>query len=281
MNKNVREQFGIRLTNSIAHFGRLCVGIDPSASSLKQWNLTDSAGGAREYSLRLIEAAAGHASVIKPQSAYFERFGYKGIEVLTEICLIAKESELLVLLDAKRGDIGSTNMAYADAYLRTSSPIPVDALTVTPYTGVEALMPLIETALEHGSGLFVLVRTSNPEGQSIQIAKTQSGIQVSQQILREISEFNKGLSCGSIGCVFGATIDPRDYDLANLNAYILSPGIGTQGATVEDLKSRFKFFGNQMLPTASRSITRVGPNILELKQAISQLNSICTEVFLE
>ena len=138
--------FGSRLSDAIEDRGRLCVGIDPHPALLDAWGLTDSPIGLERFALSAVEAVAGAVPVIKPQSAFFERHGSAGIAVLEKVVQACRDLGALVLLDVKRGDIGSTAQAYADAYLRPSSPLAVDAVTVSPYLGMGSLDPFIDTA---------------------------------------------------------------------------------------------------------------------------------------
>ncbi len=281
MQQSSRRPFGERLAQRREKLGPLCVGIDPSAQALRAWGLPDDASGVREFVRRMLEAASGRVAIVKPQSAFYERHGAGGVLVLEELCVQAREAELLVLLDAKRGDIGSTNEAYAQAYLRADSPIPVDAMTITAYTGFGALHPLVDTALEQGSGLFVLVRTSNPEGVEPQTAITRDGLDVARTILRDISAANRDAqTLGSIGCVFGATMETTGYPLHEMGGPILAPGLGAQGAAPADIARRFAACAGQVLPTASRSISDAGPDTDALGRAVAELNGQCADALL-
>jgi orotidine-5'-phosphate decarboxylase len=259
--------------------GRLCVGIDPHPSTTASWDFPDTTEGLREFSLRMVEAASGLVPIVKPQSAFFERHGSAGAAVLEELCRAASAAGLLVLLDAKRGDIGSTNAAYADAYLRQSSPIPVDAITITPFTGFGALEPLLSVAQAEGSGVFVLLRTSNVEGLGIQSAVMADGRDISTRILDDIALANAttGTAMGSVGAVFGATMDTDEFKLDAMRGPILAPGLGAQGASPDDIARRFAQCRDLVLPTASRSISSAGPDISSIRRAIADLNNACTE----
>lgn len=268
--------FGQKLLDSTRETGPLCVGIDPGRATLAGWGLPDSADGARTFGLRMLDAAAGLVPVVKPQSAYFERFGWRGAQVLAELVHAAKDRGLLVLLDAKRGDIGSTNDAYAEAYLTPASPLPVDAMTVTAYTGLDALAPLYQAAHEHGTGLFVLARTSNPEGATLQDAVTGSGASVSDDVLRRLASINSARTIGSIGCVVGATTTPDPSLVEAVNAFVLAPGLGAQGATVDDLAHHFRGC-RRVLPSASRVISATGPDARRLAECIRRLVGQCAD----
>jgi len=270
-----RAPFGVRLATAMAATGPLCVGIDPTSEHLSAWGLVDDAEGARAFGLALVEASAGVVPIVKPQSAYFERFGPAGALALAEVCRTARDAGLLVLLDAKRGDIGSTNRAYAEAYLRTDSPIPVDAMTISPYTGVDSLEPFFTTAEQHGAGLFVLARTSNPEGQSIQAARLADGRSVADAVAAEVGRRNTGDEIGSFGLVVGAAVDDRPADLARMGGFVLAPGIGAQGGDPALLGDRFADVAARVVPTASRSIAAVGPSSGALAAAVRATRDAC------
>src|ERR1043165_8049446 len=155
--------------------GPLCLGLDPSPELLARWGLRDDIWGLREFCNRVIDAAAQQVSVIKPQSAYFERFGAAGLEVLADIIGSIHALGSLALLDVKRGDIGSTNAAYANALLRPDSAMIADAIAVHPYLGFGALAPFLDRVHETGCGLFAVVLSSNPEGRMIQNAQVTPG----------------------------------------------------------------------------------------------------------
>jgi orotidine-5'-phosphate decarboxylase len=204
--------FGARLGAAMDVHGPLCVGIDPHPGLLAAWGLADDPRGLRAFTHIVIEAVGGRVAAVKPQSALFERHGSAGIAVLEELIGAARDAGTLVILDAKRGDIGSTMAAYADAYLRDGSPLAADALTVSPYLGFGSLAPAIEAASESGRGLFVLALTSNPEGAAVQHARDADGIAVAARIATQAAELNareiaaSGTSLGSVGLVVGATI---------------------------------------------------------------------------
>lgn len=183
--------FGARLRTAVNQRGPLCVGIDPHPFLLRAWGLDDDVAGLKRFSRTVVDALAGEVAVLKPQSAFFERHGSRGVAVLEEVIASSREAGALVLTDVKRGDIGSTAQAYADAYLDPSSALCSDAITVSPYLGFGSLRPLIDTALEHGNGVFVLALTSNPEGPRIQGARTGDGRTVAGTILDEVRSINR------------------------------------------------------------------------------------------
>src|SRR5439155_25341033 len=150
-----KRRFGERLAEALDKRGPLCVGLDPHPSLLRDWGLPDDPYGLAEFGRTVVEALAERVPVIKPQSAFYERFGSQGIAVLESTIRQLREAGALVLLDVKRGDIGSTAAAYADAYLDPGSPLRVDAVTASPYLGFGSLRPMIDKALAHGAGVFV------------------------------------------------------------------------------------------------------------------------------
>jgi len=209
-------------------------------------------------------------AVVKPQSAFFERFGSRGVAVLEQVIETAREAGALVVLDVKRGDIGSTAQAYADAYLDPRSPIAADAITAAPYLGFGSLDPMIATAREHGAGVFVLALTSNPEAPAFQHARTAAGPSVAGTVLAELARLNKDVApMGSFGAVVGATIEDTDEDLA-INGPLLVPGIGAQGGTADDVRRIFGGVLDQVLPSSSREILSAGPDAGALHDAVGR-----------
>jgi orotidine 5'-phosphate decarboxylase subfamily 2 len=177
----------------------------------------------------------------------------------------------LVLLDAKRGDIGSTVEAYAKAYLDQTGPMAADAITASPYLGFESLRPLFDAAAHHARGVFVLAYTSNPEGGTIQRATGADGRPVGTAILDAVAAENEGASpLGSVGVVVGATVAHVDYDFAKLNGPILAPGLGVQGGTSEGIGSLFGAARPNVLPSTSRDILRHGPAVTSLRNAAAR-----------
>jgi orotidine-5'-phosphate decarboxylase len=271
-----RAPFGERLHDAVSRRGHLCVGIDPSSEALAAWGLSDTADGAETFASAIVAAAKDNVAVIKPQTAFFERFGPDGIRVLQAVCRTARREGLLVLLDAKRGDIGSTSRAYAQAYLLPDSPIAVDAMTVTPYVGVGALGPFFEAATASGTGLFVLARTSNREGAELQDSVSATGKTVTGAVIDEVRRRNAGSGHGSFGLVYGATVEARLP--GDPRGFILAPGLGPQGGNPEDLAGRFGELSGRVIPAASRLIAAAGPGEFALRRTIRVLNERCTTV---
>ncbi|MDQ1737334.1 MAG: orotidine-5-phosphate decarboxylase [Pseudonocardiales bacterium] len=260
--------FGARLDQALIERGTLCVGIDPHAALLIQWGLADDLVSLERFSLTCVEAFADVAAVLKPQSAFFERFGSRGIAILEKTILAARDAGALVLLDVKRGDIGSTMAAYADAYLDPSAELAVDAITVSPYLGVGSLQPAFDLAARHDAGVFVLGLTSNKEGPEIQHARVADGRTVAQSIIDDLGIRNGDAQpLGSLGVVVGATIGDSVADLSALNGPILVPGIGAQGGTAEDVRRIFGSALPAVLPSVSREVLRDGPSVAALRDA--------------
>ncbi len=265
-----QPDFGVRLWHAMAERGPLCAGIDPHVGLMEAWGLPDSVAGLESFALGATEALAPHVAAIKPQSAFFERFGSRGIAVLERVVATAREAGALVVLDVKRGDIGSTAQAYADAYLDPTAPMAVDAITATPYLGFGSLDPMFETARAHGKGVFVLALTSNPEGPQFQHARTDAGATVAGTVLGRLAELNSDVTpMGSFGAVVGATIAGTEEDLA-VNGPLLVPGIGAQGGTADDVRRIFGDVLDLVVPSSSREILGAGPRPADLVAAVGR-----------
>lgn len=267
--------FAARLTQAIRQHGPLCVGIDPSAALLKSCGLPDSAEGAFEFGKRVLEAAEFQLSIIKPQSAFFERFGSAGFRAMEQLAVLARSRGVMVLLDGKRGDIDTTAEAYAEGYFSPSSPLRVDAITTHAYLGFAALEKFLAIAWRNEGGVFVVVRSSNPEGHSLQTAKLPGGETVAQHLGRAIVARNKSAGSeplGFVGAVVGATCDDAAQTVADMpNAFILAPGVGAQGATMEDVLVRMPAARGRVLPSVSRAILANGASAGEIRTTIRAL----------
>jgi orotidine-5'-phosphate decarboxylase len=273
------ETFGRRLRTAVDKRGPLCVGIDPHAALLARWGLSDDVVGLERFARTVVDALADRVAVVKPQSAFFERFGSRGIGVLESIIRQSREAGALVLLDVKRGDIGSTMAAYASAYLDPESSLCADAITVSPYLGVGSLRPAFDLATAHGAGVFVLALTSNPEGPAVQHAVTSDGRTVAQTVIDEISQLNVGADpLGSIGLVVGATIGETGHDLSKVNGPLLAPGLGAQGATPSGLRAIFGESLPNVLPSYSREVLNAGPELAALRVAAQRAADECRAV---
>ncbi|GAA0575354.1 orotidine-5'-phosphate decarboxylase [Paractinoplanes ferrugineus] len=270
------ETFGKRLSDIIEKRGPLCVGIDPHAALLSRWGFSDDVAGLERFARTVVDALADRVAVVKPQSAFFERFGSRGIGVLESTIRQLREAGALVLLDVKRGDIGSTMAAYASAYLDPASSLSADAITVSPYLGVGSLQPAFDLAAANGAGVFVLALTSNPEGASVQHAVGADGRTVAQTVIDEISQLNKGaVPLGSIGLVVGATIGRTGHELSEVNGPLLAPGLGAQGATPSDLRAVFGESLRNVLPSYSREVLNAGPSVSALRAAAERAVDEC------
>jgi len=264
----VRAGFGQRLAEATAARGALCAGIDPHPALLHAWGLDESPAGLERFAMTAVEALAPEVAVLKPQAAFFEVYGSAGMAVLERVIADSREAGALVLLDVKRGDIGSTMTAYANAYLDEHSPMAADAITVSPYLGFGSLAPALGIAEQTGRGVFVLARTSNPEGAGLQRSADETGRSVAQSIVDAAAENNAGAEpSGYVGVVAGATIRPGELDLSKLNGPILAPGIGAQGATVQSLRSTFGSALPHVLPATARDVLRHGPAVNDLRTA--------------
>ncbi len=265
--------FGARLAAAVSARGPLCVGIDPHPSLLEAWGLPDDAAGLERFALTTVDALADAIAVLKPQSAFFERHGSAGIAVLERIVARAAQAGALVLLDVKRGDIGSTMTAYAHAYLADGAPLAVDAITASPYLGVGSLEPAFALAAQTGRGVFVLARTSNPEGAAVQ----RGG--VAQGVVDALAERNAvARPLGHLGVVVGATVPAGELDLDRLHGPVLAPGLGAQGATAQDLPSVFGAALPDVLPATSRDVLRHGPDRAALRGAALRARDLTAAV---
>jgi orotidine-5'-phosphate decarboxylase len=202
--------------------------------------------------------------------SFFERFGAKGFEVLEEIASKASQTDLLVIMDAKRGDIGSTMDGYYDAWLSRTAPFVCDALTVSPYLGVDSLSDVFGKCVENGKGLFVLAATSNPEGKALQKAEI-NGRTLAADVLQKLEEINKinldpNGNLGIFGAVVGATLNFQSvgigglYDDANLVTPLLAPGFGAQGASLAQCSEIFGAASRRVVASVSRSVLSTGAN---------------------
>ena len=265
--------FAGRLAEVFAGPGRLCVGIDPHSWLLSSWGLPDGADGAREFGLGVVDATVGTAGIVKPQVAFFERFGARGFDALETVIRSAREQGLIVIADAKRGDVGSSVDAYGDAWLGAGSPLEADAVTLNPFQGVGSLTGPFELAEKHGKGVFVLAATSNPEGIAGQKAKLASGNTLARSILDDVTTWNAAHATGplgSVGVVLGATLDLSGFDLGGARTPappVLAPGFGHQGASVADLATIYGPLADGVIVSESRALLTAGP--AHLRQAVA------------
>lgn len=255
--------FGARLAAAIADRGPLCLGIDPHPELLTAWGLPVDVDGLTAFCDVCVEAFSTFA-VVKPQVAFFETYGAAGYSVLETAIAELRDAGVLVLADAKRGDIGTTMAAYASAWTG-DSPLACDAVTASPYLGFGSLRPLLDTAAEHGRGVFVLAATSNPEGASVQLAEI-GGRTVAQSIVDEVGSENARTGTGSVGVVVGATL-AQVPDLHALGGPVLVPGVGAQGGRADALRELGGAAPGSVLPAVSREVLRAGPDVAVVRAA--------------
>lgn len=252
------DNFAKKLESAVSEYGALCVGIDPSESTLSDWGIPDTAEGARDFGYAVISACEQRIGIIKPQVAFFERFGSSGIFALEEVLAAARESNLLIISDAKRGDIGSTMSGYAQAWFGDDSPLRSDALTLSPYLGPSSLLETVDAARDVQAGVFLLAATSNPEAQELQKSKLGSLTNAARVV-----KFARENSNGDVGVVIGATVNLSDFgieQIANedIQTPILAPGFGVQGAQVSQLRDIFGLSHQRVICAVSRAITQGG-----------------------
>lgn len=269
--------FGDRLAATIERRGHLCIGIDPHTYLLEAWGLPVSAVGAHAFGIRVVEALKGRVGIVKPQVAFYERFGAIGYKVLEEVFQAAREAGLLVIADVKRGDVGTTLEAYSEAWLTPGMPLEADAMTLNPYQGFDTLAHPLRLAEEHGKGLFILAATSNPESASVQTARrtrgSMNGRTVAGGIAGRAAKWNRervaASAIGSVGVVLGATLDFEflGIDLDELaqtpTTPVLAPGFGHQGAAFSSVREIFGSVSEATIVTSSRAILEAGADGLE------------------
>ncbi len=261
-----------RLREVVTARGPLCVGVDPHPSLLKAWGLNADAAGAETCARTLIEALGDQVAAFKPQSAFFEVYGSAGIAALERVLAHIGGTGAMSILDVKRGDIGSTMEAYADAYLADGAPLAADAITLSPYLGFGSLAPAFERAHRYERGVYVLARTSNPEGGQVQLALSRDA-SVAQSIIDHATEVNHASRQKAIGLVVGGTHDSLGCDLSDFNGSILVPGIGVQGGRMEDLPALFGDAVDSVLAVVGRGVLSAGPDASALRAKVTELLS--------
>lgn len=271
--------FGLRLQQAMRDLGPLCAGIDPHRGLLESWGLAYDLDGLRRFTETCVEAFGGTVAAVKPQSAFFEVFGSRGVAVLEEALVALRERGTLTVLDVKRGDIGTTVAAYAEAFVGAAAPAPADAITLSPYLGYESLRPAIDLAHATGRGVFVLALTSNPEGAGVQHARGADGRSVAGTVAEGAGRDNEAARArgelGSVGLVVGATVGSAvtdlDIDLAASGGPMLAPGLGAQGAGAEDVRRVFGAALPQVLASSSRDVLRAGPGVAALRARVDEV----------
>ena len=247
------------------------MGIDPHESLVRAWGHDYDPAGLERVSRGLVEAIGDQVAVFKPQSAFFEVFGSAGVAVLERLVGDLRAAGTLVILDVKRGDIGTTMDAYAEAFLGKDAPEPPDAITLSPYLGYGSLRPAIDLAHATGRGVFVLALTSNPEGADVQHAvlhgQSVAGHVVAGATADNADAVARG-ELGSVGLVVGATVgdavDRLGLDLAGMGGPFLAPGVGAQGGTAESLRRVFGSALPNVLAASSREVLGAGPTVAAL-----------------
>jgi orotidine-5'-phosphate decarboxylase len=262
--------FGDRVAEAVDRKrSQLLVGLDPRPELLPVELRGDvhvsraaAADAVARFCRGLVDAVAPYVVGVKAQLAYFETMGADGLRAFEEVCEYARAANLLVVADGKRGDIGSTARAYADAYLerRDDAPQPVDALTVNPYLGGDSIEPLLAACRRAGTGIFCLVKTSNAGSADLQDATLSDGRRVWHHVAELVSDWGRDLvgerGLSSVGAVVGATY-PRAVGEARRmmpQAILLLPGIGAQGATPADVARAFTSGPASALVPVSRSV---------------------------
>jgi orotidine-5'-phosphate decarboxylase len=266
--------FAARFAAVRSRWGPLVWGLDPSGPLLEAWGFGDSAAGLDRFAEVMLDVAPGTVGLVKPQSAFYERHGWRGIRTLQRLLAGARSAGLLTILDVKRGDVGTTNDAYAEAFLGVGAPLEADAVTVHPYLGLAAMGGLVTRAHQASACLLVVTRSSNPEGRAVQAARDGSGVAVEEALLLEIGKLNATLEPGGIGPV-GAVIGPARLepalDLPAANGMFLAPGVGAQGSTCADVASAFAACPGRVMPSSSRSLLAAGPDKNALRDAAASL----------
>jgi orotidine-5'-phosphate decarboxylase len=255
--------FGARLAAAVTARGPLCLGIDPHPELLTAWGLPVDVDGLNAFCDVCVQAYSGFA-IVKPQVAFFESFGAAGYSVLETVIAELRDAGVLVLADAKRGDIGSTMAAYATAWVG-DSPLACDAVTASPYLGFESLRPLLDLAAANDRGVFVLAATSNPEGASVQRAVVGDRT-VAQSIVDDVAAENRSTGTSSVGVVVGATL-AEVPDLGDLGGPVLLPGVGVQGGRPDALRGLGGAAPGTLLPAVSRDVLRAGPDVAAVRAA--------------
>jgi orotidine-5'-phosphate decarboxylase len=268
------DSFAARFAAVRACRGPLVWGLDPSGALLEAWGFGDSADGLDRFADLMVDAAVGTVGLVKPQSAFYERHGWRGIRTLQRLLADVRAAGLLAILDVKRGDVGTTNEAYAEAFLGAGAPLEADAVTVHPYLGLGAMGAFVTRAHEAGECVLVVTRSTNPEGRAVQAARGEDGCSVEETMLRRIGELNATLVPDGIGPV-GAVVGPGhlepSLDLLAARALFLAPGLGAQGANCADVARTFAACPDRVMPSASRSLLSAGPDKSAMQDAAAAL----------
>jgi orotidine-5'-phosphate decarboxylase len=289
--------FAARLQQAVVRCrSPLCVGLDPRRDSLPaplrpsdRSHASQVASALERFCCEVIDVVHPLAGVVKPQAAFFEQYGPAGFQALASVIRYARQHQLLVILDAKRGDIGSTAEAYADAYLAgEGSAVPADALTVNPYLGGDSLEPFVRRAVDYRTGIFVLVKTSNPRGGMFQDL-VADGRPLYRHVAEHVQQLAQattepGESYGAVGAVIGATYPDQLHELRSVlsRAWLLIPGFGAQGGTADELRCAFNADGLGAIVNSSRAILQAHerPDLAHMadwQQAVDQATREATD----
>jgi orotidine-5'-phosphate decarboxylase len=270
------DTFFERLESAVRARGALCIGLDPSHGLLDAWGLPDDAAGVERLARTAIEAVGDLVGVVKCQVAFYEAHGSAGFAALERVLAEARDAGLVVIGDAKRGDIGSTNEGYARAWLSDDSPLRVDAMTVTAYLGVAALQPVFELAHATGRGVFTVVASSNDEGRALQTARDADGRTVESALLQSLGVMSAALdrdrpASRCLGAVLGA--QRRPDGLAGFTGPVLIPGMGAQGSDADDVAGLRACLGHDAVAVnVSRAALAAGPSTRALRDVAQRLN---------
>lgn len=279
--------FPERVSHLLDTCSGLCVGFDPSTELLHSWRLTDDQNGLRQYHKVMVNACLNaKVGFVKPQIAFYERFGWQGLQLLTEMSIELRSHGILVILDCKRGDIGSTASAYADAYLSAFDLSKYEAITVNPFLGFSSLSPFIELIKRQEVGIFVIVRSSNEDSSTFQTAQTESGISVAAWLAQKIKQENQAIfgeaKLGAVGAVIGSTLNDVQHLLEQMStSFFLCPGIGAQGATFKSAVTNLGHFAKQCIFPVSRGLTSQIESETQLIARITAMRTELTQVLLD
>lgn len=268
------QTFAERFARLALERSPLCLGLDPSEEVFAYWGLASDAGGLRRFCQTVLEAAGDRVAVVKPQAAFFERFGPVGMAELATVTRQLRDQDSLSLIDAKRGDVAGTMAGYAQAMLGEDSGFGGDAMTLNAYLGFEALRPALDRAQATGTAVFVVVHSSNPDGRALQAARHPDGRTVAQALADEVASASR--TAGAVGAVIGATIENAAAGLIERlpSALILAPGVGAQGAEMADVGRKFASARGRTLPSVSRDILQGGPSVTALRDAIDRYREL-------
>jgi orotidine-5'-phosphate decarboxylase len=275
-----------KLSQKIRQTSNIVVGLDPNLQLFCEEFKVSKISSSQDlrqvllnFCLKVIDSTFDLTPAIKIQIAYFERFGLIGLEVLAEVIKYAKSKDLLVIMDAKRGDISDTSKAYASGFLdskvQVNSKFSIknnfcsDFLTINPFLGLDSLEPFIEKAKNQDVGLFVLVKTSNPGSAFLQNRLIDNQLSVSEKIAKLVNKLNlqtiqKNVSFGLVGAVIGATQPQELLKFRKLmpKSLFLVPGIGSQGANLSDIKNYYSSNLEGLIIPISRAITYPSQNLI-------------------